>query len=60
MFAQIRAREGARMLLDNDLLRRTGTGCQFLEFVRQVGLGREQGRAVRGAVADVHLALHSD
>ena len=55
MRGEVGAREGARVLLADHLLRGARAGGQFCEFVRQLGVGGEEGGAVGGAVPDVYL-----
>ena len=55
MLRQIRAREGARMLLEDHFLRVLGPGRQLCKFIREFGLGREDGCTVGCAMADVDL-----
>ena len=57
MLRQIRAREGARMLLQDHFLRLLGPGRQLREFIREFRLGREDGCAVGCDMADVDLVF---
>lgn len=57
MLRQIRAREGARMLLQDHFLRLLGPGRQLREFIREFRLGREDGCAVGCDMADVDLGF---